>query len=62
MTPQRFAQRVRNDLRARLMAAWRRTAWPAVATLACVVVLGAAIDHWLPEARSLPHALRLLGV
>lgn len=43
-----------------LSAAWRRTAWPAVATLACVVVLGAAIDHWLPQARSLPHALRLL--
>ncbi len=45
-----------------LTAAWRRTFWPAVATLACVVVLGAAIDHWLPEARSLPHALRLLRV
>ena len=45
-----------------LAAAWRRTLWPAVATLVCVVVLGAAIDHWLPEARSLPHALRLLRV
>jgi hypothetical protein len=45
-----------------LVAAWRRTAWPAVATLACVVLIGAAIDHWLPAARSLPHALRLLGV
>jgi hypothetical protein len=45
-----------------LTAAWRRTFWPAVAALACVVVLGAAIDHWLPQARSLPHALRLLRV
>ena len=45
-----------------LNAAWRRTFWPAVATLACVVVLGAAIDHWLPEAQSLPHALRLLRI
>lgn len=43
-------------------AAWRRTFWPAVATLACVVVLGAAIDHWLPQAQSLPHALRLLRI
>ena len=23
------------------------------------VVLGAAIDHWMPEAQSLPHAVRL---
>ncbi len=43
-------------------AALRRTLWPAVATLACVVALGAAIGHWLPEARSLPHAVRLLRV
>ncbi len=45
-----------------LAAAWRRTFWPAIATLVCVVVLGAAIDHWLPDAQSLPHALRLLRV
>lgn len=45
-----------------LNGAWQRTFWPAVATLACVVVLGAAIDHWLPEAQSLPHALRLLRI
>jgi hypothetical protein len=45
-----------------LVAAWRRTFWPGVAALACVVVLGAAIDQWLPQARSLPHALRLLRV
>ncbi len=43
-----------------LAAAWRRTFWPALATLACVVALGAAIDHWLPQASSLPHALQLL--
>jgi len=43
-----------------LAAAWRRTFWPALASLACVVALGAAIDHWVPEARSLPQALRLL--
>jgi hypothetical protein len=48
MTPQRFAQRVR--------AAWRRTFLPALATLACVLVWGANIDHWLPQA------LRLLRV
>jgi hypothetical protein len=45
-----------------LGAAWRRTFWPACATLGCLVVLGAGIDHWLPEAQSLPHALRLLRV
>ncbi len=43
-----------------LSAAWRRTFWPALATLACVVTLGAALGYWLPEATSLPHALRLL--
>lgn len=45
-----------------LTAAWRRTFWPAAATLACVVALGAAVDHWLPQAQSLPHALRLLRI
>jgi hypothetical protein len=45
-----------------LSAAWRRTFWPALATLACVVVVGAAIDHWLPQAQSLPQALRLLRI
>jgi hypothetical protein len=25
-----------------------------------VVLLGGAIDHWMPDARSLPHALRLI--
>jgi hypothetical protein len=45
-----------------LSAAVRRTLAPALATLACVVVLGAAIDHWLPQAQSLTHALRLLRI
>lgn len=45
-----------------LAAAGRRTLWPALGTLACVVALGAAIDHWLPQASSLPHAVRLLRV
>jgi hypothetical protein len=31
----------------------------AFASLVLGVALGAAIDHWLPEARSLPHALSL---
>jgi hypothetical protein len=30
------------------------------ATLALCVVLGAAVAHWLPEARSLPHAVSLI--
>jgi hypothetical protein len=45
-----------------LAVAWRRTFWPALASMACVVALGAAIDHWMPEAHSLPQALRLLRV
>ena len=40
--------------------ALRRTAVPAMVALLGVVALGAAIDHWLPQARSLPHALQLL--
>ena len=45
-----------------LSVALRRTLWPAMITLACLVALGAAIDHWLPQAQSLPHAVRLLRV
>jgi hypothetical protein len=33
----------------------------AMASLLLGVALGAAIDHWLPDARSLPHALNLLS-
>jgi hypothetical protein len=43
-----------------LAAALRRTAGPALVMLVAVVALGAALDHWMPQARSLPHALRLL--
>jgi len=43
-----------------LGAAWRRTRAAALIGLLVLVTLGAAIDHWLPEARSLPHAVRLL--
>jgi hypothetical protein len=43
-----------------LAAALRRTAGPAVVMLIAVVALGAALDHWLPQARSLPHAIQLL--
>lgn len=43
-----------------LAHALTRTMWPMVALLLIVVLLGAAIDHWLPQAHSLPQALRLL--
>jgi hypothetical protein len=43
-----------------LAAAWRHTRASAAAALVTLVALGAAIDHWMPEARSLPHAVRLL--
>ncbi len=43
-----------------LGAAWRSTRTAAVVALLALVALGAAIDHWMPEAHSLPHALRLL--
>jgi hypothetical protein len=43
-----------------LGAAWRRTRTAALIALVALVTLGAAIDHWMPEARSLPHAVRLL--
>jgi hypothetical protein len=43
-----------------LGAAWRRTRTAALIGLIVLVSLGAAIDRWMPEARSLPHAVRLL--
>ena len=43
-----------------VMAAWRRTRIAALAALIGLMALGAAIDHWMPEARSLPQAVRLL--
>jgi hypothetical protein len=41
-------------------AAWRHTRTAAVVALIGLLVLGAAIDHWMPQARSLPHALQLM--
>jgi hypothetical protein len=43
-----------------LGAALRHTVGPAAAVLIAVVALGAAVDYWLPQAHSLPHAVRLL--
>ena len=43
-----------------LRAALRTTAVPAAIALCAVVAVGAAVDHWLPDARSLPHAVQLL--
>lgn len=43
-----------------LLAAWRVTWKPMLGALLCAVALGAAIDWWLPQAQSLPHALRLV--
>jgi hypothetical protein len=43
-----------------LSHALRRTFWPMVLLTLLVVALGLAIDQFVPEARSLPHALRLL--
>lgn len=38
-----------------------RLAWQAMlGALARAVILGAALDHFLPEARSLPHAFQLM--
>ena len=43
-----------------LQHATTRTAWPMLAIALMCVVLGAAIDHWLPQANSLPQAIRTL--
>lgn len=43
-----------------LGAAVRLTWKPLLGALACAVVLGLSIDHFLPQANSLPEALRLL--
>lgn len=43
-----------------LGAAVRLTWKPLLGALACAVLLGAAIDRFVPDARSLPHALQLL--
>jgi len=38
----------------------RRTALPMAIVLATTMLIGLAIGHWLPEAKTLPQALRLL--
>lgn len=43
-----------------LPAAVRLTWKPLLGALACAVLLGAALDFFVPAARSLPHALQLL--
>lgn len=43
-----------------LRNALRTTAGPAAIALCTVVAVGAAVDHWLPDARSLPHAVQML--
>lgn len=43
-----------------LRRAFARTWKPALAMLALGIALGLLLDHWLPQAESLPHALRLI--
>ena len=43
-----------------ISAAVKLTWKPLLGALICAVVAGAVIDHYLPEAQSLPHALRLM--
>ncbi|MBF5005423.1 hypothetical protein [Diaphorobacter caeni] len=42
-----------------ITAAVRLTWKPLLGALVCAVALGWVIDHYLPEAQSLPHAVRL---
>jgi hypothetical protein len=43
-----------------LSAALRLTWKPLLGAVVCAVVLGATIDHFVPEAHSLPHAIELV--
>ena len=43
-----------------LSAAVRLTWKPLLGALVCAVALGAALDHFLPDVRSLPEAVRVL--
>jgi hypothetical protein len=43
-----------------LRHAFSHTWKAALAMLLCGVLLGATLDHWVPQAQSLPHALKLL--
>lgn len=54
----RTAQRVSRE--GWLTAAVRLTWKPLLGALACAVLLGATIDHFIPDARSLPHAIQLI--
>ena len=45
-----------------LSAALRLTWKPLLGAVVCAVLLGAAIDHLVPEAHSLPQAIRLVRV
>ncbi|WP_406623602.1 hypothetical protein [Acidovorax sp. SDU_ACID1] len=55
------ARAVMGAERAGWLAAAVRLTWkPLLGALLCAVVLGAGLDHFVPEARSLPHAVHLL--
>jgi hypothetical protein len=44
------------------MQAVARLTWkPLLGALACAVVLGGAIDYFIPQAKSLPHAIQLIA-
>jgi hypothetical protein len=43
-----------------LMAAVRLTWKPLLGTLVCAVALGAMVDHFLPQADTLPQAIKML--
>jgi hypothetical protein len=43
-----------------LVYALRRTAWPMAGVLLCALLLGLALQRWLPAAATLPQALRML--
>ena len=43
-----------------LSAAVRLTWKPLLGALFCAVLLGGTIDHFIPAAQSLPHALEII--
>jgi len=43
-----------------LMAAVRLTWKPLLGAVACAVILGAVLDHFMPQVNSLPEAVRVL--
>jgi hypothetical protein len=44
-----------------LMAAVRLTWKPLLGALFCAVLLGASVDHFVPQAQTLPEALRIIA-